>query len=298
MSMESHPTVFISYSHDNDEHINWVTKLASDLRSHGVNVILDAWDLRIGSDLRFFMENGLSDSKLVICICSEEYVRKVDSGSGGSGYEGMIMTNTLLKNANLDYIIPVIRDNMSDKKVPLALSSKYYIDFTNNDEYIINYEKLLERIYDEDIKTKPELGDNPFSDSLAKAIDFKTKIESVKYHSPWMDGDVTFRYDNNNGIYTLGDGEYTFNTRWSRSGNNSIHAYGSLGFKLGESEFPSKDVIKEYDFSSTCRTIRTGQIVIFRNQSNHFVAIKIGDVKSSGHGNPYDEMTFQYHIYK
>ena len=33
------PTVFVSYSHDNDEHKSWVLKLASDLRSHGVNAI-------------------------------------------------------------------------------------------------------------------------------------------------------------------------------------------------------------------------------------------------------------------
>ena len=38
------PTVFISYSHDNDAHKAWVLKLATDLRSHGVNAILDQWD--------------------------------------------------------------------------------------------------------------------------------------------------------------------------------------------------------------------------------------------------------------
>ena len=79
------PTVFVSYSHDNDEHKAWVLKLATDLRSHGVNAILDQWDLRLGSDLRFFMEQGLSNSNLVLCICSEAYVQKADSGRGGSG---------------------------------------------------------------------------------------------------------------------------------------------------------------------------------------------------------------------
>ena len=95
------PTVFISYSHDNDEHKAWVLKLATNLRSHGVNAILDQWDLRLGTDLRFFMENGLSSSALVLCVCSENYVRKVDAGTGGSGYEGMIMTQGLLQNAFL-----------------------------------------------------------------------------------------------------------------------------------------------------------------------------------------------------
>ena len=106
----------------------WVLKLATDLRSHGVNAILDQWDLRVGSDLRFFMEQGLSEANLVLCICSKAYVDKFNSGNGGSGYEGAIMTQPLLRDVKTDYIISVVRNNESDKKVPTALGSKLYID--------------------------------------------------------------------------------------------------------------------------------------------------------------------------
>ena len=106
------PTVFISYSHDSENHKAWVLKLATDLRSHGVNAILDQWDLRLGTDLRFFMENGLSSSALVLCVCSENYVQKVDTGTGGSGYEGMIMTQGLLQNAKAEYVIPIVRNKI------------------------------------------------------------------------------------------------------------------------------------------------------------------------------------------
>ncbi len=45
-----HPKVFISYSWDtengDDEHKKWVRDLATKLRSHGVDVILDQFDLR------------------------------------------------------------------------------------------------------------------------------------------------------------------------------------------------------------------------------------------------------------
>ena len=123
------PTVFVSYSHDDKQHEEWVLKLATDLRSHGVNAILDQWDLRLGADLRFFMENGLSASNLVLCICSEEYVKKVNSGLGGAGYEGMIMSQSLLNNANSEFIISIVRNNFSPQKVPLAFGSKLYIDF-------------------------------------------------------------------------------------------------------------------------------------------------------------------------
>ena len=291
------PTVFISYSHDNDEHKSWALKLASNLTSHGVIVILDQWDLRLGSDLRFFMENGLSESKLVLCICSETYVHKVNSGKGGSGYEGMIMTQSLLQDANSDFIISIIRNNNSNDKVPKAFASKFYIDFSDDDKYVEKFQELLERIYGEDVKKKPPLGENPFDGNLSRQIDIKTKVESALYHSPDMEGTVTFRFDNNNGCYIIGNGEYAFETRWSRAGNNSIYAYGLIGYKTGETEFPKSENLYDYDYSSNVRTIQTGQIVVFRNLNRHFAAIKLGPVKSSSHGYDYDEMTFDYKIY-
>ena len=52
---EQNKKVFISYSWDSEEHKNWVLKLATDLRSHGVDVIFDQWDARLGKDLPFFL---------------------------------------------------------------------------------------------------------------------------------------------------------------------------------------------------------------------------------------------------
>ena len=292
------PTVFISYSHDDEKHENWVLKLATDLRSHGVDAILDQWDLRLGADLRFFMENGLSASKLVLCICSETYVQTVNSGTGEAGYEGMIMSQPLLSNANSEFVISIVRNNSSAQKVPLAFGSKLYIAFSEDTQYVAKYMELLERIYGEDSKKKPPLGENPFSAKLSDAIAVKTAVEKVLYHSPAMDGTVTFQYDNNNGMYSIGNGEYKFDTRWGRCGNNSIHAMGLIGFRPEEKEFPPKlETIINYDFSSNARTVRTGQILIFENLNRHFAAVRLGPVKSSIHRNLYDEMTFEYHIY-
>lgn len=290
--------VFISYSHDNEQHEAWVLKLATDLRTHGVDVIFDQFDLRLGKDLRFFMENGLSSAALVVCICSEAYVQKVDRGIGGAGYEGMIMTQSLLKNVDMDYIIPVIRNNRSSRRIPLALGSKYYIDFSEDGLYFEKYKQLLAHIYGEDEKLKPRLGKNPFSSELGVAIDRKTKLEDILYQSPALDGHVKFRYDNHNHVYTLGTGEYAFNTRWSGCSNDAIYAYGRIGVKDGCTEYPDYENIIDFDFSSSTRTIRKGQVFVIENEYSHFAAIKLGSVKSSSHGCPYDEMEFDYHIYK
>lgn len=293
------PTVFISYSHDNDDHKTWVLKLATDLRSHGVNIILDQWDLRLGTDLRFFMKNGLSSAALVLCICSENYVKKVDLGTGGSGYEGMIMTQGLLKNAKEEYVIPIVRNNQSSQKVPSDFGSKRYIDFSDDKQYVSQYQELLERIYGEDIKKKPPLGTNPFSSMTAKKIDIKTTISKSLYCSPAMSGNITFRYDNNAGQFTLGSGEYAFTTSWSGANKNIIYAYGKIGFigyKDGAVDYPTIAEIQTYDFTSPSRRIHRGDVFVYRNEYDHFVAIKLGEVLSRSHGDQYDEMSFEYRI--
>ncbi|WP_356741458.1 toll/interleukin-1 receptor domain-containing protein [Pseudoalteromonas sp. APC 3250] len=58
----STPKVFISYSHDSQEHKKWVLDLATRLRNSGVDAIIDQWELRPGDDLPYFMETHLADS--------------------------------------------------------------------------------------------------------------------------------------------------------------------------------------------------------------------------------------------
>jgi hypothetical protein len=53
------PKVFISYSHDSDEHKNWVLQLATRLRSNRVDANIDRWNIKLGSDIAKIMEKGL-----------------------------------------------------------------------------------------------------------------------------------------------------------------------------------------------------------------------------------------------
>lgn len=294
------PTVFVSYSHDNDEHKAWVLKLATDLRSHGVNAILDQWDLRLGSDLRFFMEQGLSNSNLVLCICSEAYVQKADSGRGGSGYEAMIMTQSLLRDQNLDFVIPVIRNNFGTRKTPLAFGSKSYIDFTIDKDYFAKYQELLERIYGEDIKRKPALGENPFSDKNANSITIMTTLEKTKYHNPLMEGAVSFDFKNNSGRFTIGTGEYEFVTNWSECGANTIYAYRDsvklIGYCYGQDVFPADTEFSKFDFTSRTRQVSIGEIVVLMNRYNKFAAVRVTNIDIQLRGKK-GILSFEYKIY-
>lgn len=109
------PSVFISYSHDSDEHKDWVLQLATRLRSNGVDVILDRWNLKYGSNIASFMERGLSKSNRVICVCSENYIKKANDGKGGAGYEKQIITAEYVTDQNTNWVIPLIKNNSGDK---------------------------------------------------------------------------------------------------------------------------------------------------------------------------------------
>ena len=91
------PKVFVSYSHDSPDHKQWVLDLATRLRTCGVDAILDQWDLGPGGDLPHFMEQSIANSVRILMICTERYVQKANAGTGGVGYEKMIVTADLMR---------------------------------------------------------------------------------------------------------------------------------------------------------------------------------------------------------
>lgn len=155
------PKVFISYSHDTIEHKKWVLDLAIRLRNNGIDAIIDQWELKPGDDLPHFMETHLADADKIIMICSEKYVEKANSGTGGVGYEKMIITSNLIKNIDKNKVIPIIKQ-ISTKNLPTFLKTKLYIDFSKNDDYEFCFDEMIRTIHDSPVYKKPEIGNNPF----------------------------------------------------------------------------------------------------------------------------------------
>jgi hypothetical protein len=56
--------VFLSYSHQEAEHGQWVMAIAKSLRANGVDANLDEWDLIPGQDTTYFMESQIRDSDI------------------------------------------------------------------------------------------------------------------------------------------------------------------------------------------------------------------------------------------
>ncbi len=154
------PKVFISYSHDSQEHKLWVLNLATRLRGNGVDAILDQWELGPGSDLPHFMEQAITGSSRIIMICTERYVEKANQGTGGVAYEKMIVTADLIRQIGSNRVIPLLRQ-VGPRLLPTFLSSKVYIDFSLPDNYETGFDELLRELIDAPLFQKPPLGVAP-----------------------------------------------------------------------------------------------------------------------------------------
>lgn len=165
------PKVFVSYSHDSDEHKEWVLRLSTKLRQNGVDVTLDQWDLGAGDDITLFMEKGVRDSDRVLVICTDAYVRKADAGEGGVGYERMIITAQLVQDVGTAKFIPIIRQSSDTKKTPTFLETRMYIDCRNENEFDERFDDLLREVSNARHLRKPPLGKNRYADQLYTQVD-------------------------------------------------------------------------------------------------------------------------------
>lgn len=155
------PKAFISYSHDSQDHKKWVLDLATRLRNSGVDSIIDLWDLKPGDDLPQFMEKNLTQSDYIIMVCSDEYVRKANSGIGGVGYEKMIITSEFMDSIDSNKIIPIIRQN-GTCEVPIFIKTKLFIDFSVGNSFEYSFDELVRTLLGAPLFVKPEIGNNPF----------------------------------------------------------------------------------------------------------------------------------------
>ncbi|MBL9192878.1 MAG: toll/interleukin-1 receptor domain-containing protein [Opitutaceae bacterium] len=297
----STPRVFFSYSHDSAQHKAWVLNLATRLMNNGVEVILDQWDLRLGGDLPTFMERSLTVANRVVVVCTDKYVAKANAGLGGVGYEKMILTAGLMQNINSDRIIPLVREGHGAGAVPTFLQSRLYVDFRNPAEYETKYQDLVREIHGAHLVVRPPLGQNPFSGPRsASPPTFSPGPE--RYATSGLSGQVTFDYSNNDGRFSVGVGDHTFETKWSSASGTSIHAYcdgaqvDGIALVSEVRDFADIQDARTYDFSSRTRTPHIGEIVIWRNTSGYFMASRVVAVSARSRGASRDEVSFEYKI--
>lgn len=153
------PSIFISYSQEDEDHKKWVKQLADRLLSDGIEVTVDQYDLKLGDRLPQFMEQSISTNDFVLIICTPTYRKKSNERNGGVGYEGHIISSELFTKGNERKFIPVIRKGNIRDSLPDFLAGKYAIDLADEKNYENNYRDLITTIYGD--KKKPKVGTKP-----------------------------------------------------------------------------------------------------------------------------------------
>lgn len=136
--------VFLSYSHEDDEHNKWVLDAAEDLKKRDLEVIVDQNDLKPGYDIHQFAEAAVKSSRFVLLVCTPEYARKANSRKKGVGIETSLI-NSEIYNGATDKFIALLRRGHHEHAIPEYMKSKLFVD-VRGDNYTENWEKLCNHL--------------------------------------------------------------------------------------------------------------------------------------------------------
>lgn len=294
--MKEQTSAFISYSWDSEEHNKWVTKLACELINNGIEVLLDKFEVFAGSNLEKYMSDGLTSAKWIICVCSDGYNIKTNIEETGVGQETQLIQKLELN----EYVVPILKNN-SKKELSKHFKGKCYIDFDNN-EYINVLQELIERIYGTKQKLKPSLGKNPYEKPVVHPRIIEANIASTTFISPGLEGKVSFDYSNNNGKFTIGSGDFAFDTEWSKASSVSIYAYNDASniekiALLKSSKIDTFKGTEGLNFTSRCRSPKIGDIIVWINKNGYTAITEITSIKDDSRNDDVDNLEFLYKIF-
>ncbi|RKE53692.1 MULTISPECIES: SEFIR domain-containing protein [unclassified Sphingomonas] len=189
--------LFVSYSWTDQKHMDWVIQLATDLRTNGIDTVLDKWHLREGQDAHAFMEQMVTDADVnkVIIISDRKYAERADQRVGGVGAESQIMSSELYGKVDQTKFVAICRENDENDRaiLPAFLRSRIYIDFVNDDLYEDRLEQLLRWCYDKPLYIEPEIGQPPaFSDNnISPVIRRQAEFSRITRTQPDGSGSVS-----------------------------------------------------------------------------------------------------------
>ena len=132
------PKVFISYSHDSQEHIACVLKLSDALCKWGFDCHIDQYELAPANWMSW-MERQIREADFVLVVCTEVYCRRFEGRETrptGVGWEGGVITTQLYEQQQdkAARFIPVIFSQADNEHIPTLLRPTH--------RHVINVEKL------------------------------------------------------------------------------------------------------------------------------------------------------------
>ena len=179
--MRIYPKTFISYAWESNDLKKWVKKLASNLRENGIDAQLDQWELVPGDKIPLFMEQAVRENDYVLIICTPNYKERSDKRIGGVGYEGDIITSEILEKSNHRKFIPILRYGTHTTSMPSWLQGKYYVDFSNDQNYETSLDDVLTTLFNMR-ENAPPIGRRPekYNSLNQIGIEQSSDIEEIK----------------------------------------------------------------------------------------------------------------------
>lgn len=294
----------MSYSHDDDEHRDWVLQLATRLRGNGVDVCLDRWNVSLGGNLAHYMERAANQNYRVIAVVTEKFTEKCDDRTGGAGAEAQMLSARLFDDLSSDAVIPIIRNNPSNPPaLPAFLRGRMWEDFRNDAARETAYENLLREIHGMPVDAAPPLGPNPLEGRTPIEASLAIRNSPDRWHSPAVQGEVEFIYSQNSGNYKLGSGAAQFTLNIGKRGHGTFYvlrdpadiANVAVINKARDRRELFGDV-SDFDLSSRIVDAAQGDAVILHNQNGYWALVYITEVFRREALNRELVMTFRYEI--
>jgi hypothetical protein len=157
---EAPPRVFISYSHDSAEHRDRVLELADRLRGDGIDAIIDQYIQSPPEGWPFWCEAEIRKAAFVPMVCTEAYLRRVNSEEEPGKGHGVLWEARLIRQHLFDTgsssrkFVPVLFANGSPDHVPTPVKGGTIYRVGSPD----GYEALLRLLTDQPLTPMPPLG--------------------------------------------------------------------------------------------------------------------------------------------
>lgn len=154
------PKVFISYSHDSQEHKDRALALADRLREDGIDCTIDQYEESPAEGWQRWMLNQVEVSDFVLVVCTEQYDRRfrgreeVGKGKGVTWEGGVIIQELYDAQGQNSKFIPITLTSEDANFIsgPLRSATNYRLNTADG------YELLYRSLTNQPRTRKPELG--------------------------------------------------------------------------------------------------------------------------------------------
>lgn len=144
--------VFLSYSHDSDEHRDKVLGLAERLRRDGFDARLDQYvNGTPEQGWPRWMLDGLDEASFVLVVCTETYYRRfrgheVPGQAKGAAWEGALITQEIYDAwSRTVKFVPVLLAAGQERFIPEPLRRHTHYGLTSEERYLALYRFLIGR---------------------------------------------------------------------------------------------------------------------------------------------------------